>query len=172
MAVKLDALLEKFASACHYINQTVPVQIANSVRIHQLVYRDVRTLFGLSANQAARAIARVAANRKTARDKDTLIKTARKGEALPLCTDHGRSYTPGYQADAPCTKFDPAGANKLLDQDGWVKGADGYRTKDGKKLEFKYTTTSGKPWRQDDELIIQSGLKDIGIKINIDIIRY
>jgi peptide/nickel transport system substrate-binding protein len=101
-------------------------------------------------------------------DHDTLIKTARKGEALPLCTDHGKSYNPGYQADAPCPKFDPAGANKLLDQDGWVKGADGYRTKDGKKLEFKYTTTSGKPWRQDDELIIQSNLKDIGMKIDID----
>lgn len=99
---------------------------------------------------------------------DELIKTARKGVALPLCTDHGRAYNPGYQADAPCTQFDPAGANKLLDQDGWVKGADGYRTKGGKKLEFKYTTTSGKPWREDDELIIQSNLKDIGVKIDID----
>lgn len=99
---------------------------------------------------------------------NTLIQTARKGQALPLCTDHGKAFNPGYQADAPCPQFDPAGANKLLDQDGWVKGADGYRTKDGKKLEFKYTTTSGKPWREDDELIIQSNLKDIGIKIDID----
>jgi len=101
-------------------------------------------------------------------DHDTLIKTARKGQALPLCTDHGKAYTPGFQADAPCPKFDPAGANQLLDQDGWVKGADGYRTKNGKKLEFKYTTTSGKPWRQDDELILQSNFKDIGVKIDID----
>jgi peptide/nickel transport system substrate-binding protein len=101
-------------------------------------------------------------------DHDTLIKTARKGQALPLCTDHGKAFNPGYQADAPCPKFDPAGANQLLDQDGWVKGSDGYRTKAGKKLEFKYTTTSGKPWRQDDELILQSNFKDIGVKIDID----
>jgi len=48
-----------------------------------------------------------------------------------------------------------------------VKGSDGYRTKGGQKLEFKYSTTANKPWRDSDELIIQSNLKDIGIKINI-----
>lgn len=100
-------------------------------------------------------------------DHNALIKTARLGEALPLCTDHGKSLTPGYQADAPCPKFDPAAANALLDQDGWKKGPDGIRTKNGQKLEFKYATTTGKPWRAADELIIQSNFKDIGIKIDI-----
>ncbi len=100
-------------------------------------------------------------------DHNTLIKTARKGTATPQCTDHSKAFVPGYQADAACPKFDPAGANALLDQDGWVKGSDGYRSKGGQKLEFKYSTTANKPWRDADELIIQSNLKDIGIKINI-----
>lgn len=100
-------------------------------------------------------------------DHNALIKTARLGQASPLCTDHGKSLNPGYQADAPCTKFDPAGANTLLDQAGWVKGADGYRTKGGQKLELRYATTTGKPWREADELILQSNFKDIGIKLDI-----
>lgn len=100
-------------------------------------------------------------------DHNALIKTARLGEATPLCTDHGQALHPGYQADAPCPKLDPAAANTLLDQDGWVKGADGYRTKAGQKLEFHYATTTGKPWREADELIIQSNFKDIGIKLDI-----
>lgn len=100
-------------------------------------------------------------------DHNALIKTARLGEAVPLCTDHGQSFVPGYQADAPCPKFDPAAANTALDQDGWVKGSDGYRTKGGQKLEFHYATTTGKPWRAADELIIQSDLQAIGVKLDI-----
>lgn len=101
-------------------------------------------------------------------DHDTLIKTARKGQALPLCTDHGKAYNPGYQADAPCPTFDKAAANQLLDQNGWVKGSDGVRAKNGMRLEFRYSTTSGKPWRDADELINQDSLKDVGIKIDIE----
>ncbi len=100
-------------------------------------------------------------------DHDALIKTARLGQAVPLCTDHGQSLTPGYQADAPCPKYDVAGANSLLDQAGYTKGSDGYRVKNGKKLEFHYATTTGKPWREADELILQSGFKSIGIKMDI-----
>jgi peptide/nickel transport system substrate-binding protein len=100
-------------------------------------------------------------------DHNTLIKVARQGQALPLCTDHGQAFVPGYQADAPCPKFDPADANSILDQDGWVKGADGIRAKNGQRLEFHYSTTSGKPWRADDEQIIQSNFKDIGIQLDI-----
>jgi peptide/nickel transport system substrate-binding protein len=100
-------------------------------------------------------------------DKNSLITTARLGQATPLCTDHGASLHPGYQADAACPKFDPAAANALLDQHGWVKGSDGVRSKNGQRLEFKYSTTTGKPWRAADEAIIQSNFKDIGIKMNI-----
>lgn len=100
-------------------------------------------------------------------DKNTLITTARLNQAAPLCTDHGASLHPGYQADAACPKFDPAAANALLDQHGWVKGSDGIRSKNGQRLSFTYSTTTGKPWRAADEEIIQSNFKDIGIQINI-----
>ena len=100
-------------------------------------------------------------------DHTALIQTARRGYAAPLCTDHGQAYVPGYQADAPCPKFDPAGANTLLDGDGWAKGSDGYRHKGSQILEFKYSTTANNFWRADDELVLQGNMKDIGIKLDI-----
>ena len=100
-------------------------------------------------------------------DHNALITVARRGSATPLCTDHSMSFNPGYQADAACPTFDQAAANTLLDQDGWTKGADGVRSKNGQRLEFLYSTTANNPWRAADELIIQSDLKAIGIKLNI-----
>lgn len=100
-------------------------------------------------------------------DYESLIKTARQGIAKPLCTPQGSAFNPGYQADAPCPKFDTTAANSLLDQDGWVKGSDGYRSKGGQQLAFTYSTTAKNPWRAADEAIIQAGLKSIGIKLNI-----
>jgi peptide/nickel transport system substrate-binding protein len=100
-------------------------------------------------------------------DHQALIDTARRGQAVPLCTDHGQSYNPGYQADAPCPKFDPAAANALLDQNGWKAGSDGVRTKGNMRLEFNYSTTANNLWRADDELILQSNFKALGIKIDI-----
>ncbi len=100
-------------------------------------------------------------------DHQALIDVARRGQAAPLCTDHGAGLVPGYQANAPCPKFDPAGANTLLDQAGWVKGKDGIRTKNGQRLEFMYSTTANNLWRADDELILQQNFKAIGIQIDI-----
>jgi peptide/nickel transport system substrate-binding protein len=100
-------------------------------------------------------------------DYNSLIKTARQGVAKPLCTPQGTAFNPGYQADAPCPKYDLNAANALLDQDGWAKGSDGYRTKGAQKLAFTYSTTANNPWRAADEDIIQAGFKNIGIKLNI-----
>ncbi len=99
-------------------------------------------------------------------DHNKLIAVARNGFAKPLCTDHPASLTPGYQADAPCPKFDPAGANALLDQAGWVKGSDGVRAKNGLRLDFKYTTTT-LGWRKTDQSIVQQDLANIGIKTTL-----
>ncbi len=101
-------------------------------------------------------------------DHQALIDTARRGQATPLCTDHAAGLNPGYQANAPCPKFDPAAANALLDQDGWVTDATtGYRSKGNQTLDFEYSTTANNLWRADDELILQQNFKAIGIKLEI-----
>ncbi len=70
----IEATLKAFADACNYTNQTVKPSITSSVSIQNLVYPALREQFGLSANLAVRACARVGANRKTAKFKDKPIK--------------------------------------------------------------------------------------------------
>lgn len=71
---KLDTTLKAFADACNYINQTVDPKLTNKPRIQGLVYTQIREQFGLSANLAIRAIARVSSNRKTASQKGKPVR--------------------------------------------------------------------------------------------------
>ena len=102
-------------------------------------------------------------------DQQALITQARHGFATPLCTDHGSAYHPGYDPDAvvSCPVFDLTLANQLLSDHGWVKGADGVRTRGGQRLEFEYSTSAGNPWRSADEAILQRDFLAIGIKLDI-----
>lgn len=71
---EINDTLIAFADACNWINQNTPAYINNKVRIQGIVYKDVRTKFGLSANLAIRAIARVSANRKAAEEGRSSVK--------------------------------------------------------------------------------------------------
>ncbi|MEA5623258.1 transposase [Nostoc sp. UHCC 0251] len=66
--------MKAFADACNYANQQVKPQITSKTTIQNMVYQDLRSLFGLSANLAVRACARVGANRKTAKQKNKPVK--------------------------------------------------------------------------------------------------
>jgi peptide/nickel transport system substrate-binding protein len=100
-------------------------------------------------------------------DRNALIAVLPQGHGMPLCTDHGSFYHPGYQPKADCPVFDPDAANQLLDDNGWVKGADGVRAKGGQRLDFEYVTgLNYAPWRLPIEALIQRNLKEIGIKID------
>jgi peptide/nickel transport system substrate-binding protein len=100
-------------------------------------------------------------------NRDELIKVARLGSAIPLCTDHSPVYNPGYQPNIQCPTFDLNAANKLLDQDGWKMGKDGVRQKGNLRLEFQYATTANNQWREQDEIINQANFQKIGVKIDI-----
>jgi peptide/nickel transport system substrate-binding protein len=101
-------------------------------------------------------------------DRTALIAVLPQGQGMPLCTDHGSFYHPGYQPKADCPVFDPVAANQLLDDNGWVRSADGVRTKQRQRLDFEYVTgLNYAPWRLPIEALIQRNLKEIGIKIDI-----
>ncbi len=56
----------------------------------------------------------------------------------------------------------------MLDDAGWVRGADGVRAKDGQRLEFEYSTSvSGHDERAAVQSIIQRDFGQIGIKLDI-----
>jgi peptide/nickel transport system substrate-binding protein len=58
-------------------------------------------------------------------------------------------------------------ANKLLDEAGWKMGADGIRTKNGKKLALTFMTTAGNKTRELVQVYLQEQWKQIGVDISI-----
>jgi peptide/nickel transport system substrate-binding protein len=73
-----------------------------------------------------------------------------------------------FYKDEPATtglgKVDDA--NKMLDDAGWAKGADGTRAKGGKKIELLICTTT-RQYRIDSITLIASQLKAVGIKATV-----
>ncbi len=67
-----------------------------------------------------------------------------------------------YHVAVPDQTYDPAAANKVLDDAGFTKGADGIRTVNGKKLSLTFCTST-RPYRVDSLSVYASNMKDIGI---------
>ena len=105
-------------------------------------------------------------------DRDAIVKRT-VGQFDPRAKVlNNRIYVnnqPEYQDNgAGYTKADIPGAEKLLQQAGYTKGADGIYAKGGKKLSIRISTTSGNKLREDQLVLIQSQLKPAGIDIRID----
>jgi peptide/nickel transport system substrate-binding protein len=69
-------------------------------------------------------------------------------------------------ANDACLKQDIAGANKLLDEAGWIKGSDGIRAKDRVPLSLTFMTTIN-PVRQDIQALSKQWWSEIGIKTEL-----
>jgi peptide/nickel transport system substrate-binding protein len=63
-------------------------------------------------------------------------------------------------------KFDPAAANKLLDDNGWVKGSDGVRAKGGVKLKILFGTTVN-ALRQKTQDILKKNWEAVGFSVEL-----
>ncbi len=67
-------------------------------------------------------------------------------------------------------KFDVDAANKMLDDAGWAKGADGIRAKNGVPAKLQLRSTSGNVLRERSTQLIKAQLAKCGIDITIDLI--
>ncbi|WLP57068.1 peptide ABC transporter substrate-binding protein [Agrobacterium fabrum] len=99
-------------------------------------------------------------------DKQSIIEALYYG--LPAPTE---SYVPQqsfyYNPDLPKHEYSIERAKKLLEDAGWVAGADGVRAKDGVKLAFTCSTTAGNHIREQVQQYIQQSFKDIGVEMTI-----
>jgi peptide/nickel transport system substrate-binding protein len=75
------------------------------------------------------------------------------------------TLAPYYDTSVPAFTRNVSKANSLLDQDGWTKAADGTRSKNGVKLAWVLSTTSGNPQRAAEEEFLISNWKDIGATV-------
>jgi peptide/nickel transport system substrate-binding protein len=63
--------------------------------------------------------------------------------------------------------YDPAAAEKLLDEAGWKRGGDGTRAKDGKPLQFVLVTNMGNDIRKRIAEYAQAGLRKVGVEVEV-----
>ncbi|WP_407082917.1 nickel ABC transporter substrate-binding protein [Paenibacillus polygoni] len=77
------------------------------------------------------------------------------------------STVPYSDLDLEVRTFDPDKANKLLDEAGWALGNDGYRYKDGKKLELSIYYNSNNAQEKTISEFIQSDFKNVGAELKI-----
>jgi peptide/nickel transport system substrate-binding protein len=98
-------------------------------------------------------------------DKDAINKNLVGGVGVTMEGPLLSTFKPW--ADVTKAKFtrDVAKANSLLDGDGWVKGSDGIRAKNGKKLAFHITTTAGNKQRASEVELMATNLKEIGADV-------
>jgi peptide/nickel transport system substrate-binding protein len=109
--------------------------------------------------------------------------------AIPRNQIGGQLYGDGLTGKATCnivtappafvssTKFDTCSltgdldkANKLLDEAGWVKGADGVRAKGGVKMNILFQTTVN-PVRQRTQEIVKQAWEKLGVKVELKAVQ-
>ncbi|NJC69899.1 TIGR04028 family ABC transporter substrate-binding protein [Planosporangium thailandense] len=88
-------------------------------------------------------------------------------DSYPVATSVLSKLAAGYVDLSAQLGYDPAKANSLLDQAGWVRGADGIREKGGRKLQLSVFVSGPQPLsKQTLELVAQQWTK-IGVKLDV-----
>jgi len=98
-------------------------------------------------------------------DKNTMNSTLVGNVGKPMNGPFVSASAPYYDSSIPPFQQDVAKANSLLDADGWVKAADGTRSKNGKKLAWVISTTSNNSQRAAEEEQMIKNWADIGAKV-------
>lgn len=78
-------------------------------------------------------------------------------------------YQKGYKDNfSGNVQFDAAQANKILDEAGYTKGSDGYRSKDGQQLKAKLPYFGDAALTKARVVAVQDMLKNVGINVELD----
>ena len=72
-----------------------------------------------------------------------------------------------HNPDLPAQEYNLDRARQLLDEAGWVPGPDGIRAKDGVRLAFANSTTSGHHLREQTQQFLQQTFAEIGVEMTI-----
>jgi peptide/nickel transport system substrate-binding protein len=67
----------------------------------------------------------------------------------------------------PWGTYDPEAAMALLEDNGWVAGADGVREKDGERLHLRFSQIVGVPVSENEAQLVQAQLAEVGIEVEV-----
>ena len=102
-------------------------------------------------------------------DREAIVKTVLDNQ-VTIVNGPIQPLSWAYEPNVTVYAYDTAKANKLLDDDGWKRGADGVRTKDGKPLSFTIITQAGYAIRENIAQTLQRQFKDVGVDAKVKLI--
>ncbi|TWT14027.1 ABC transporter substrate-binding protein [Reyranella sp. CPCC 100927] len=166
---RMAAMLAGQADFCHWN----PLQAIDAFRKapHLAVYEPDAYFgmyyFGMKSTREYMRDRRVRAALSHVLDRDEINKALFFGQAQParsLVHEKAQDFNPATLDGL--TRFDPAASRKLLDEAGWELRSDGFRYKDGKKLELLlYSYTVGENPKLSE--VLQGAARKIGIDIKV-----
>jgi ABC-type transport system substrate-binding protein len=104
-------------------------------------------------------------------DVQSIIRHVLYGEGERVTGPYA-SVTDWYDARVPALAYDPAGAQRLLAEAGYVRDAQGWLARDGERLEFNLITNNGNLRRKAVATIVQQAWRRIGIKCNVQLFEW
>jgi peptide/nickel transport system substrate-binding protein len=99
-------------------------------------------------------------------DNDTIINKVYHGNPLPAYSDQPE-FLWAHNPNVKRYPYDPKRASAMLEADGWKLASDGFRYKNGQRLQIQIATTpggSGAP-----QLVLQQGWQRIGVDASVKI---
>jgi peptide/nickel transport system substrate-binding protein len=97
-------------------------------------------------------------------DRKRMIHDATHDVYLPSISDQPK-FSWAYDPNLPSADQDLPGARKLLDEAGWVPGADGVRVKNGQRLELQISYVGGQVVAPAIAAIMEQDFKAVGITL-------
>ncbi|AIU86788.1 TIGR04028 family ABC transporter substrate-binding protein [Pectobacterium odoriferum] len=88
-------------------------------------------------------------------------------DSYPQATSPLAKTAAGYVDLSSKLTFDPAQANKLLDEAGWKTGSQGLRQKDGKTLELTAYESLPQPQNKETLQLVSQQWAKVGVKLNV-----
>jgi peptide/nickel transport system substrate-binding protein len=85
------------------------------------------------------------------------------GPSYPVVQSVYDSTTPYFASESSKLAYDPAGAEKILQADGWTVGKGGFRYKGGKELTLDYPVSQFSAGPE----LLQAQLKAVGINLSL-----
>lgn len=99
-------------------------------------------------------------------DRSVLVETGYGFAGEPVCNVIPAPSRFASVANDDCKIQDIAEANRLLDEAGWIRGADGVRAKDGVKLSILYQTSTNSV-RQGNQSLVKQWWAEIGVETEL-----
>lgn len=103
-------------------------------------------------------------------DYDTVLRKITHGVGT-MAHDIVPQVAIGY-TDNPPYKYDPKGANALLESSGWKLGPDGVRAKGAARLDYVIHISAGSAIGKELAAVFEEEFKAVGIKLSIKLYPY